>query len=418
MANVVEACPQPVHHGEDRPTLLVLASTYPRWRNDPEPGFIHELSRRLTPWFRVKVLCPHAAGATALETMDGVEILRYRYAPPWLERLVNDGGITTNVRRHRWMLLLIPGFLLSQMFQLWRLLRRDAPAVIHAHWIVPQALSVALVVRLLRQKPPCLVTSHGADLFALNGRAWERIKRWTLRRVQGWSVVSTAMHDPMAALGVPRNAIRVAPMGVDLAGRFLPDPAVARLTHDLLFVGRLVEKKGLKHLLDALPHVLRRHPGTRLTIVGFGPERDACERQVAALGLASCVRFAGATAQDQLPHYYRRSALLVAPFVQAVSGDQEGLGLVMVEALGCGCPVVTTRLPAVLELQGGRWPPYVAPPADPVALAEQINLALDDPATARDWAASMRTSLVERFDHAAVAARYAGQLQSLMRVHG
>ena len=78
-----------------RPVLLVLASTYPRWADDHEPGFVHELARRLTDRFRVLALVPHSPGSSTRETLDGVEVIRYRYAPGRLETLVNDGGIVT-----------------------------------------------------------------------------------------------------------------------------------------------------------------------------------------------------------------------------------------------------------------------------------------------------------------------------------
>lgn len=59
----------------DHPTVLVLASTFPRWKGDPEPGFVHELAKRLTTEFNIIVLCPHAPGAQLNEWMDGVEVI-------------------------------------------------------------------------------------------------------------------------------------------------------------------------------------------------------------------------------------------------------------------------------------------------------------------------------------------------------
>src|SRR5690606_35495391 len=94
---------------------LVLASTYPRWRGDPEPGFVHELARRLADEFDVSVVCPHALGAHVRESMDGVEVHRFRYAPTRFETLVNKGGITTNLRRSPWKYLLVLPFLIGMM---------------------------------------------------------------------------------------------------------------------------------------------------------------------------------------------------------------------------------------------------------------------------------------------------------------
>ena len=82
-----------------RPKLLVLASTYPRWAADHEPGFVHELSSRLTDRFEVRVLTPHHKGAATREERDGVDVYRYRYAPEKLETLIYDGGMVTNLRR-------------------------------------------------------------------------------------------------------------------------------------------------------------------------------------------------------------------------------------------------------------------------------------------------------------------------------
>lgn len=79
--------------------LLVLTSTYPRWPNDPEPGFVHELAKRLTGYFQVQVLAPQAFGARRQEILDGVDVVRFCYAPVWLQTLVNDGGIVTNLKR-------------------------------------------------------------------------------------------------------------------------------------------------------------------------------------------------------------------------------------------------------------------------------------------------------------------------------
>src|SRR5690606_19363195 len=123
-----------------RPTLLVLASTYPRWEGDPEPGFVHELAKRLVEHFHVVVVGPHAPGALTQEVIDGVEIHRYRYAPVGLQTLVNNGGIVTNLRRSRWKLSLVPGFLLAQLWCAWRLVNTRKVDLIHAHWLIPQGL--------------------------------------------------------------------------------------------------------------------------------------------------------------------------------------------------------------------------------------------------------------------------------------
>ncbi|WP_313142676.1 glycosyltransferase [Stenotrophomonas sp.] len=374
---------------------------------------MHTLNRGMLPWFRITVLCPHAPGAKHVENLEGVDVVRYRYAPTSLERLVNSGGISSNLKHHPWMHLLLPGFMLSQLIHTAYLSYSLRPAALHAHWIIPQAWIAAVCSRLLRLKTPILVTSHGADLFTLKGKIATRLKRWSLRCTAGWTVVSAAMRPRLAELGPEASSIEVMPMGIDLTARFTPDESVARSPKELLFVGRIVEKKGLIYLIQALALVRQQHPDVRLTIAGFGPDQAACEEETRKLGLASLVTFVGAQDQSALPGLYRRSTALVAPFIEADNGDQEGLGLVMVEAIGCGCPIVTTRLPAILELQDGQWPPYVAEPADVHSLAEQVMRVLSAPSKASEWARELRPSLVARFDQQAVSRAYACKLAQL-----
>ncbi|MEJ1098018.1 glycosyltransferase [Pseudoxanthomonas sp. CCNWLW206] len=393
----------------DLPVLLVLASTYPRWLGDHEPGFVHELSKRLTRHFTVVALCPSAPGTVSEEVMDGVSVVRYRYAPRRMERLVSDGGIVENLRRDRWKLLLIPGFVLGQAWWAWRLMRTRKIQFVHAHWLIPQGLIAAFLTSLPGTHMPYVVTSHGADLFALRGRMLDWLKRFVVRRAAAVTVVSGAMRDTLRNIGADTSKVAVLPMGVDLATRFTPDHDVPRASNELLFVGRLVEKKGLRHLIQAMPAILQRRPDVTLTIVGFGPEEAASRDLAEALGVSANVSFVGAVKQEELPALYRRAAVFVAPFVQAASGDQEGLGLVLVEALGCGCRVVVSDLPATREVDGSGSLIRV-PPGDPRLLAESILASLDHEHS------PVPPVAIKTFDWSSRAAAYATLLRSAMGV--
>ncbi len=391
-----------------RKKLLILSSTYPRWVGDPEPGFVHELAKRLTAQFEVRVLCPHARGAAAQETLEGVEVVRYRYAPSQLETLVNDGGIVTNLKRQPWKWLLVPFFLLGLFWRTWREIRRWQPDVIHAHWLLPQGLVVALLSSLDRRTPPFLVTSHGADLFALRARPLTALKRFVVRRAAGLTVVSRAMKDELARIGAPLQKVRVQPMGVDLTQRFIPKLEISRSPDEILFVGRLVEKKGLRHLLAALPEIIANHPSAFLTVVGFGPEERERRAQAEDLSIAHKVHFLGALPQAELPALYQRAAVFVAPFVQASSGDQEGLGLVLVEALGCGCPVVLSDLPASRDVVGNISAAIPIPPEQLIDRLGQaiVSVLADRPRYNLD-AINAAAQLKKQFDWEEVTAGYA-----------
>lgn len=344
--------------------------------------------------------------------MDGVEVVRYQYAPQRLETLVNDGGIVTNIRRSPWKCLLLPFFALAQVWAVWRILRRERVDVIHAHWLLPQGLIALLMRWWPGRKVPYVVTSHGADLYALKGRLLDRLKSFVARHACAVTVVSSAMREQMLALGVDEARVSVMPMGVDLSTRFTPDPAAPRSQYDILFVGRLVEKKGLKHLIAALPMVLEAVPQATLTIAGFGPEEADLRQQAQALNLEGHVRFLGAVKQEDLPTLYSRAALFVAPFVQAKSGDQEGLGLVLVEAIGCCCPVLVGQVPAVSDVLGEEYSHLLVNPGDAPTLAGRIINVLSNPDHARAETAGLRDAVAGRFDWSSVSARYAGLLSA------
>lgn len=393
--------------------LLVIASTYPRWKNDPEPAFVHELSKRLTDRFEVFALCPHAPGAAVEDVLDGVRVVRYRYAPTRWETLVNDGGIISNLQRKPWKWLLLPGFLVGLAWSAWRLVRTLRPDVIHAHWLLPQGLVVALLGVFDRRVPPFLVTSHGADLFALRTRPLQVLKRFVARRSSAIAVVSAAMRDELVRIGVTSNKISVQPMGTDLTERFTPDSSVARSRNEILFVGRLVEKKGLSHLIDAMPAVLHVRPTAFLTVAGFGPEDKERRAQVKRLRLQDKVNFIGAVLHNELPALYRRAAVFVAPFIQASSGDREGLGLVLVEAAGCGCPVVTSDFPAVRDVfkvgQAG-----VVSPGSASAIGEAVCEVLRAAPRPSALEMDLRSSLRAKFDWLVVSGSYARTIKQLV----
>jgi glycosyltransferase involved in cell wall biosynthesis len=391
----------------DKPTVLVLASTYPRWANDPEPGFVHQLCMRLARRFTVVALVPDAPGADADGLFEGVHVVRYRYAPRRLQTLVNNGGIAANLKLHRWKWLLLPGFVAGQLIAARRLLRQRRVDVVHAHWLIPQGL----VARWLGR--PYLVTSHGGDLFGLRGGLLTALKRRVAASSAGMTVVSRAMQEEAARQGIRAPMSGVVPMGVDLRWRFVPTDE-PRSADELLFVGRLVAKKGLRFLLQAMPRIVARRPAAWLRIVGFGPEEAALREHVEALGLAGHVVFEGAIPQDGLPAMYRRAALFVAPFVRDSSGDQEGLPVALMEAVGCGCPVIAGNVPGLGDLLGGMADQVCVDPTDTVALADAVLHSLEHPEQARARADDIRANAIAWIDWETVAARYGDLLARCM----
>ena len=208
---------------------------------------------------------------------------RFRYF--WRSREdLADGAILENLRARRSRLVQVPFLLFAEYRAVRRLIRRRRPDVIHAHWIIPQGL----VARLATRRIPTVVTTLGGDLYALRSGFARRLKSRVVRSAAAVTVMNDEMGAMAVALGADPARVSVMPMGFDLSAFSAltrrPDPDAVRL----LFVGRLVEKKGLAVLLAALREAPPGAPW-RLTVVGDGPLRPELER--AAEGLP--VAFAG-----------------------------------------------------------------------------------------------------------------------------
>ena len=397
------------------PRVLVLTSTFPRWENDSEPAFIFELSRRLGAVFNVTVLAPRSPGSKPLETMAGLRVIRFPYfLRRWENLATHSGGILNRLRSNPFNYLLVPLFLAGQLLALIRLLHHERFALIHAHWLIPQGLIAIMGLTLAHRRIPLLCTSHGGDLFALRGTIFQRLKRWVMDRSQALTVVSRAMQRTVVGMGVAPDKVQVISMGVDLKHRFTPDPTVERSASELLFVGRLVEVKGLQVLLEAMPKVLAKHPAMRLTVAGAGPLEVELRELARRLDISDKVDFLGMVTQSKLPELYRRATLAVFPFVVTKSGVQEGFGLVVVEAIGCGCPVIAGDLPAIHDSITHEESGLLVPPGNPEVLADIILRALNDPDLCFRLAREARKRVIEQFDWEVVAEKYAGLYEQVI----
>ena len=202
-------------------------------------------------------------------------------------------------------------------------------------------------------------------------------------------------------------------MGVDLIQTFTLSSDNFRNPDELLFVGRLVEKKGVRYIILAMPEILKGHPKTQLLIAGDGPEKAELQKLAQTIGVSHHVQFLGVINNTELPQLYRRAALFIAPSIVAQGGDQEGLGLVFVEALGCACPVVASDLPAIKDVVSDGVTGLVCKQKDSADLAKKILLLLDHPEQAQALGQAGRQYVLARFDWQIVARRYRDLIAAL-----
>ena len=394
------------------PRALLLTSNYPRWLGDTTTPFVHNLAVDLGKrGWSISVLAPHAPGASTREQVDGVEVHRFRYAvPERAETVCYGGGSLVNVRESKGAALKVPLVVGAEWLATLRQLHTGFD-VVHAHWILPQGfVSAALPSRGAAR----IITAHGGDVFGLRGRVVDRFARAALTRADAVTVNSLATQREVDALAGGRAQVRVIPIGTDTER--LPDPTLtARLRKQhrrgngpfLVFVGRIVEEKGVPDVVAAVADLRRTHPDVTAAIVGAGQHVERVRDLATELGISDCVELPGWADQQDVPSWFASADVVLAPSRIGKAGWQEGQGLSIIEAMGAGRPVVATTTGGIPETITAGETGLLVPPAAPGRLADAVRELIADPDRAAALGARARASVARRFSREASADRFA-----------
>lgn len=368
--------------------LLIITSTLPVYEGDGVPRFVLDLARALNRQFDTLILAPHGPGAAQAEVIDGVAIERFRYLwPESLERLTVGGVVATNLRS-RVTYLLVPFLLIAGTFRTIRTIRRSGCVAVNVHWLIPMGLCAAVASAVTRI--PLVVHVHAGDVYFLRRVPFgRRLARFVVRRADWIFADGSHVRDTLDALiGRPSNAT-LRPMGVwiDL---FRPhrEPPV-RTPNSIVFVGRLVEKKGVSVLLDAVSHLVEEFPDLTLDIIGSGPLDRPLRSRVEELGLQDVVSFRGSLSHDDVVGFLHRALIGCVPSVIDRNGETEGMPTVVIEAMASGLRVVGSDVDGI-----------------PDVLTDDDNGWLAEPADSRDLASKLRAALLETGDAITARARH------------
>ncbi len=274
-----------------------------------------------------------------------------------------------------------------------REMRRRGVERVHAHWATHSALTAWAIHRLAGI--PYSFTAHADDIFVRRPMLAEKVReadfvvtisefnrRTLLRQLGDWAA--------------PR--LRVIHCGVDTrAFSPAPQPPDAR-PFRILSVGRLEEKKGHRHLLEACREL--RASGLELycSIVGDGRERERLERLRQSLGLEDCVELLGEQPRDRIRSLLEGARVFVLPSVTAPSGRADGIPVALMEAMAMERPVVSTRISGIPELVRDGESGLLVEPGDARALARALRRLCGDPALAARLARAGRRRVCEDFD--------------------
>jgi glycosyltransferase involved in cell wall biosynthesis len=278
-------------------------------------------------------------------------------------------------------------------------LNRDVVAI-HAHF-ADAGMRIARYAR--RRKLPLIVTLHGADVLRRRQESiparlfYAYLRREMLRSTTLFLAVSDFIKEAALKAGYPADRLRRQPLGIPLPADPIlaterPDEAVPKI----LFVGRLVEKKGLTYLLQACRRLADEGCRFTLTIIGDGPL--AAQHRQEAEGLQDHVRFLGARSASQVWEELSTADIFCMPSTEAADGDNEGLPIVCLEAQAAGIPVVAFSQGPVPEGVVEGATAILAPDKSADGLADALETLLTDSALRSRMGAAGQTFVRENFD--------------------
>jgi glycosyltransferase involved in cell wall biosynthesis len=358
--------------------LLIITTNFPRWEGDPHSPWLVELLGLLRQQgWQVEILAPAYAGQGS-HLIDGMQVHRFRYAPARWESLTHEEGAPAKIRRNPLYLLLLPVYLLAGILAAWRLARQTEFDVIHVHWPVPQGI-FGLVARWAAGRarggghtPRLVATFYGADLVLVQRFKFLRgFLRWFTRCCDDVAAISSYTRKELVALTdvTPRTI----PYGIALP------PADAEWPTQpgkILFVGRLIPRKGVRYLVEAMAHL--EHSSAQLVIVGGGPQQAELEELARSTGIAERVIFAGRVSDEALQDHYRTCQIFVLPSIVDTTGDTEMLGMVLLEAMRYRKPVIASNVGGIPDIVQDGENGLLVPEKDPAALATALKRLLSD----------------------------------------
>ncbi len=356
--------------------ILVLSSVFPNPSQPTLGVFVQARVERVARHCEIVVMAP-------VPWFPLNRLLRGK-ARSGIVRREHQGNLTVYHPRF----LSVPGVLkcldglfyfLSLLPQI-RRLRHEFPFdLIDAHFAYPDGMAAVILGRVFGC--PVTVTLRGTIVPLARYRLRRSQIRWTLRAAARIFSVSDSLRELAVALGAPPEKIRVIPNGVDTETFRLASRGEARTALGLpaerpllLSVGILTPRKGHQRVLEALPGVVHRHPDLLYVVVG-GPSAEGdtgplLARMTQALHLGDHVRLVGARPHEEIPRW------LAAADLFCLATSNEGRANVLMEALACGVPVVTTRVGGNAEIvQDGRNG-LLVPLGDAVALSRALVAGL------------------------------------------
>lgn len=391
--------------------LLVTTSTLPVSGGDGVPRFVLDLAKALDRSIETIVLAPHAPGSARAENMDGLSVRRFRYFwPDRLQRLTAGGVVAVNLGSG-WSFLLVPFLFVAGILATARSVRRFGCVAVNAHWMIPMGFCAAVASVLTGV--PLVLHVHAGDVYFLKRVPLGGVlARFVVGRSSFVFASGSHVRDSLDTLiGRPSNAV-LRPMGVWVENFRGQKETSKRQPNSIVFVGRLVEKKGVSVLLEAVARLVEDLPEVKLDIIGSGPLDVELRGQADRLGLDDVVTFHGSLPHSEVITHLHRSVVSCVPSIIDRNGETEGMPTVVIEAMASGLRVVGSDVDGIPDVLRDGLNGWLATPNDSQDLASKLRVALTED---NEIITDRAQSEAEKYDWPEVAEEYSAVIRRVSK---
>lgn len=349
----------------------VITSAYPEYEDDPHGIFVHRLMREIVKHgHEVFVLAPYAGGNTKFN-LEGVDVERFNYFyPKRFQKLAGRSGMIDNVKEGFLVKLQVLTFLFSNVIHSLRKFR--AVDVVHVQWPIPNGLGALFLKKLYGI--PYINTIHGEEVYLSKRYHTVFALKWIVNNAKKTITNSLATKNSCLDVGLNGDNIEIIPFGVDT--NFFRPLNLPKEGSDfqILSVGYLIERKGFEYLIRAMKDVLKKHRNARLKIVGSGPLKNKLQNLIKELELEKEIKIIKNVSDEELLHLYNSSDLFVLPSIIDSEGNTEGLGVVLLEAMACGLPVIGSDVGGIQDIIENNVTGILVPEKEVFELTRAITI--------------------------------------------
>ena len=360
--------------------VLYIVTAFPRYEDDVITPWLTETIRRLKAHeIDVDVFVSSYKGL-GNQRVHSIDVRRFRYFFKKWEDLTHDETTPDRLKKGVRYKMLVPFYLFGGIIGIMKLCTRRSYDIIHVHWPFPHAIFGYLAKKLCNAK---MVSSfHGVGLKWVKNKMpfFIPFLRWAIDKSNAITANSTYTANEINE--ITDRKVTIIPFGAAIAGNQKQETRSQKLESsvqhpgsNILFVGRLVERKGVKYLIEAFDE-LSPDIGATLTIVGEGPERKNLEKLVESKGLQDRVIFKGRVSDEELEQCYKECDVFVLPACIDSKGDTEGLGVVLLEAMSYKKPVIASNVGGIVDIVKDGETGLLVPEKDPQRLAKAIGKIL------------------------------------------